>query len=291
MVPPRAGAEISLTFDPILGAVRFGTGRSPVIADPAGPSAMLDALAGEDRMAMRHPMPGAGTLFRAAWEIADIDAAHRGGAAAPAALSRKETLLEDLGALEARQMARTLARGLECEDGLRERLTWFWADHFTVESTRPDTVGGVSLFVEEAIRPHVAGRFADMLKAAVLHPMMQLYLDQAASLADYAPDATRASVPAMNENLAREVLELHTLGVGGAYGQADVRRLAGLFTGLPRAARSGAAEQAPVRRDAPGRAEVIAALDDLADHPDTARHIARNLAVHFVTDAPDAGLV
>lgn len=262
-----------------------------MIADPAGPSAMLDALAGEDRMAVRHPMPGAETLFRAAWEIADIEAVHRDGAATPAALERKETLLEDLSALEARQMARTLARGLDCEDGLRERLVWFWADHFTVESTRPDTLGGVSLFVEEAIRPHVAGRFADMLKAAVLHPMMQLYLDQAGSLADYAPGAAGASAPAMNENLAREVLELHTLGVGGAYGQSDVRRLAEMFSGLPRVARGGSAVTAPVRRDAPGRAEVMAALDDLAAHPDTARHIAGKLAVHFVSEAPDAGLV
>jgi len=160
-------------------------------------------------------------------------------------------------------------------------------------------------YVEEAIRPRINGSFADLLIAATLHPLMLHFLDQAGSVGQDSRAAKRSKkLKGLNENLAREVLELHTLGVDGPYSQTDVRQLAKLFTGLsysrelkfrfrPGYAEPGAetvlgrtyggdpATLEPVRR----------ALRDLATHPATARHIASKLAVHFVSDTPDPALV
>ncbi|NHX27388.1 DUF1800 domain-containing protein, partial [Escherichia coli] len=185
---------------------------------------------------------------------------------------------------------------------LRERLVRFWADHFTALGKNPILRGLEFGYVEEAIRPNITGSFAGLLKAAVTHPMMLHYLDQARAVGPNAPGAK--GVRGLNENLAREVLELHTLGVGAPYAQDDVRELAELFTGMtvnseqafnfrPRLAEPGAEEVLGQRYGgATARlADIHAALDDLAHHPATARHIATKLAVHFVADLPDTGLV
>ena len=141
-----------------------------------------------------------------------------------------------------------------------------------------------------------------MLKAAVTHPSMLVYLDQVAS---FGPNSRAArGRRGLNENLAREVIELHSLGVGGAYTQRDVKQLAKLLTGLtagfpkgfalrPARAEPGA-EQVLGRSyggDAPSLDDIYAVLEDLATHPDTGAHLARKLAVHFCSDAPDEGMV
>jgi uncharacterized protein (DUF1800 family) len=156
--------------------------------------------------------------------------------------------------------------------------------------------------VEEAIRPHVAGRFADMLRAVTTHPMMLDYLDQSRSVGPNS-DAARRRDTGLNENLARELLELHTLGVDGPYDQRDVRELAELLTGLaadpdrgtvwrPDAAEPGAETVLGVTFSAEADlATVHAALDMLAAHPATARHLGRKIARHFVADDPDPALV
>jgi uncharacterized protein (DUF1800 family) len=188
---------------------------------------------------------------------------------------------------------------------MRERLFAFWRDHFTIQGKRREDYA-LAASHAEALRPHLTGSFPAMLRAAVLHPMMLIYLDQNSSFGPGSRMARKKPERALglNENLAREVMELHTLGVGGAYSQDDVRQLAELFTGLrvlgeagmqfsPDLAEPGA-EQVLGRSfggDPAQLEDIHAVLDTLALHPDTARHLARKLAVHFVSPAPDPALI
>lgn len=205
---------------------------------------------------------------------------------------------------------------------MAERLVHFWSNHFSVSVGKLGTQFEVGPHEFTAIRPHVLGRFSDMLKAAVLHPAMLLYLDQFQSIGPNAPFAQRRArrggdqperPRGLNENLAREVLELHTLGVHGGYSQADVTEFARALTGwtvpgIGRVGRfaenqpSGAAFVAmvhePGARRVLGRTypageagQALAILDDLAAHPGTARHIATKLARHFAGDTPPPALV
>jgi uncharacterized protein (DUF1800 family) len=202
-----------------------------------------------------------------------------------------------------------------------ERLVHFWSNHFSVSVGKPGTQFEAGPHEFTAIRPHVLGRFSDMLKAAVLHPAMLIYLDQFQSIGPNAPFAQRRArrggdqqrPRGLNENLAREVLELHTLGVDGGYSQGDVTELARALTGwtvpgIGRVGRfaedqpSGAAFVAlvhePGARQVLGRSypageakQALAILDDLAAHPATARHIASKFARHFAGDTPPPALV
>jgi uncharacterized protein (DUF1800 family) len=202
-----------------------------------------------------------------------------------------------------------------------ERLVHFWSNHFSVSVGKPGTQFEAGPHEFTAIRPHVLGRFSDMLKAAVLHPAMLIYLDQFQSIGPNAPFAQRRArrggdqqrPRGLNENLAREVLELHTLGVDGGYSQTDVTELARALTGwtvpgIGRVGRfaedqpSGAAFVAlvhePGARQVLGRSypageakQALAILDDLAAHPATARHIATKFARHFAGDTPPPALV
>ncbi|MEM7438996.1 MAG: DUF1800 domain-containing protein [Pseudomonadota bacterium] len=184
-----------------------------------------------------------------------------------------------------------------------ERLSFFWLDHFTVspKSRTGQVVWGD--YIDTAIRAHVGRSFADMLTAVVLHPNMLFYLDQRVSMGPNSKTGIRRK-RGLNENLAREILELHTLGVRGTYSQKDVRQLAELLTGLtinrkgmvfdPNRSEPGP-EQVLGRTygdDGPAElVDIITFLHDVARHPDTARHIARKLAVHFVSDTPDPDLI
>jgi uncharacterized protein (DUF1800 family) len=160
----------------------------------------------------------------------------------------------------------------------------------------------------EAIRPHVLGKFADMLKAAERHPAMVLFLDNEQSIGPNSPAGVQTH-RGLNENLAREMLELHTLGVDGGYTQHDVTNLAKLLTGWgwspPGSGREDAGQVTfvPARHE-PGAITVLgrtygedgvtqadAVLDDLARHPATARHLARKLATHFIADDPPPAAV
>ncbi|RRH69240.1 DUF1800 domain-containing protein [Falsigemmobacter faecalis] len=197
-----------------------------------------------------------------------------------------------------------LARATEAEDYFRERLVRFWADHFTVGWKLRLEMPVIADFTETAIRPHLTGRFADLLKVAILHPMMLRYLDQNSSLGPGSA-AGRAGGQGVNENLGRELLELHTLGVGADYSQSDVRQAALLLTGLTLSREGETVFQA--NRAEPGAERVLgrsygsagqaavsdieALLEDLAQHPATAAHIARKLAVHFLSDTPPEDLV
>lgn len=139
-----------------------------------------------------------------------------------------------------------------------------------------------------------------MLKLAVLHPAMLMYLDQVLSYGPESPEGIKRK-RGLNENLARELIELHTLGVGADYSQDDVRQMAELLTGVvfdPEVGQAFDPDRAePGDETVLGRVysgegmKPVRALDDLALRPETAAHIARKLAVHFVSDTPDVGLV
>jgi uncharacterized protein (DUF1800 family) len=191
------------------------------------------------------------------------------------------------------------------EIGFAERLVWFWSNHFCVNADATVMAGG---YEREAIRPHVLGRFADMLQAAEGHPAMLLYLNNALSIG---PDSVAGinRDRGLNENLAREILELHTLGVRTVYSQADVTNFAKVLTGwmirdtvsdpdhggefvfLRRAHQPG--PENVIGHDYPdtGLGQGQAVLADLARHPATARHIATKLARHFIADEPPPTLV
>jgi uncharacterized protein (DUF1800 family) len=195
------------------------------------------------------------------------------------------------------------------EVGFIERLVAFWSNHFCISATKGEPARmWAGAFEREAIRPHVLGRFADMLRAVEQHPAMLFFLDNQQSLG---PNS-RAGVyrkRGLNENLAREIMELHTLGVGGGYTQADVTSLARIITGWTFAGPQGQmappgsfvfnaiahepGEQTLLGKsyDDNGLAQGEAALNDLARHPSTAKFIATKLARHFVADDPSPALV
>jgi uncharacterized protein (DUF1800 family) len=189
--------------------------------------------------------------------------------------------------------------------GFVERLVWFWSNHFCVSTAKSISMAGA--YEREAIRPHVLGRFVDMLIAVESHPAMLFYLDNAVSMGPNSVAGINRD-RGLDENLAREALELHTLGVRSGYSQADVTNFAKVLSGWtfinPGVIRHGGEFVFAERMHEPGAQIVfgkryaedgmeqgLAVLADLARHPATARHIARKLAVHFVADEPPPPLV
>jgi uncharacterized protein (DUF1800 family) len=218
--------------------------------------------------------------------------------------------------------AARLASALTSRAPFLERLVHFWANHFAVSADKLQVIGMAGLLEFEAVRPNLLGRFSDMLLAVERHPAMLLYLDQAQSIGPGSRAAVRASrrggrQRGLNENLAREILELHTLGVRAGYSQADVTELARALTGwtiggITRgpAARlvgdsaepgeflfadiihePGARTILGRRYAQPGEAQARAVLADLAVHPAAARHLATKLARHFAGDEPPPAMV
>ncbi len=202
-------------------------------------------------------------------------------------------------------------------ESYRERLVHFWSNHFAVSADKPQVLVLAGALENEAIRPNLGGRFADMLLAVESHPAMILYLDNQASIGPNSKLAQRAASRAgasqrkldINENLAREVLELHTLGVKGGYTQQDVTTFAKVLTGWSvnagrlapgrtgtfefreAAHEPGAKVVLGKRYSQYGDAQVRAVLDDLARHRATAEHVARKLVCHFVADDPPPAAV
>lgn len=228
------------------------------------------------------------------------------GIAAEAAGDSSAVSPQRLLQAEVRQKLRTTK---QVEIGYAERLVTFWSNHFAVEAGANQLVRGLAgSFEREAIRPHVFGRFGDMALAATQHPAMLIYLNNAVSIG---PDSRLGERRAkgLNENHARELMELHTLGVDGGYSQADVTAFAKVLTGWsigtrPRQAESygrftfrrQAHEPGPQTilgrvYDQDGLAQGTAVLADFVAAPATARHIATKFARHFVADVPDPALV
>ncbi|MBA83651.1 DUF1800 domain-containing protein [Thalassobius sp. S69A] len=297
-----------MLFDPTLAEIRFGTGLSPLVPAPQSVSQMLSWVQGPDRAAAEFPIESFDTFRLRMVEAQRTGKAYRRNKNAPNAEELRKTFNKVKQAARQQQanwLMQTLARRSHTQDGFRERLAAFWADHFTVIG-KGGVMKRVAMPVAETfLRPHLAGRFSDLLVAAVTNPGMVNYLDQQYSVGPNAP--ARAKMPknrGLNENLAREILELHTLGVGGPYGQKDVRQLAELLTGLgidadggmtfrPKWAEPGSETVLgqTYGGETAALADIHAALQDLAAHPATAQHICSKLAVHFLGDAPDPGVI
>ncbi|MFZ0424377.1 MAG: DUF1800 family protein [Xanthobacteraceae bacterium] len=191
------------------------------------------------------------------------------------------------------------------EIGFVERLVRFWSNHFCISADKIVELAGP--YEREAIRPHVLGRFTDLLLAVESHPGMLFYLDNVQSMgANSVAGINRDK--GLNENLARETLELHTLGVRSGYSQADVTSFAKVLTGWswinPEEPEHGGEFIFVKRLHEPGEQTVLGkrypdtgvdqgrtVLADLARHPATAQHIAQKLAAHFVADEPPPTLV
>ena len=138
---------------------------------------------------------------------------NRGTPAAEAARKQRNLINKDARIAATGWMAQSLLRAAHAPSGFRERLVWFWADHFTAQGKRGVVRRATAPYIDDAIRPHLSGRFGDLLQAAVMHPLMLEYLDQARSIGPGSKRALNSGGKlGLNENLAREVLELHTLG-------------------------------------------------------------------------------
>jgi uncharacterized protein (DUF1800 family) len=215
------------------------------------------------------------------------------------------------------EMNARVDKHMSVEIGFVERLVIFWSNHFSMSVDKIDTVRGtIGQWERDVIRRNVLGRFRDMLQATIRHPAMLAYLDNDSSLGPNSPIGKDWGV-GFNENLAREILELHTVGSGGGYRETDVTAFAKMLTGWSYV-RGWEADgnldggnarnrgQFIYRDDwhepgsftlmgknfpARGRAQVETALDDLAVHPATAEHIAFKLVRHFITDTPTSAMV
>jgi uncharacterized protein (DUF1800 family) len=203
-------------------------------------------------------------------------------------------------------LART-RHGLQTDSDFAERLVYFWSNHFTVAATKATTIPWVGNYEREVIRANLTGRFGDLLIAMAQHPGMLLYLDQTQSIGPNSLIGLRRN-SGLNENLSREILELHTLGVQSGYSQTDVTELAKALTGWTVASqrtqrwapsaqpgdfvfiadwhepgtRTVLGKSYPEGGESQGRAILL----DLARHPATARRVAQQLACHFVADEP-----
>jgi uncharacterized protein (DUF1800 family) len=181
-----------------------------------------------------------------------------------------------------------------------ERYVWFWSNHFTISVLKQRMTFFAGGYEREAIRPAVLGKFEDLLLSTVRHPAMLIYLDNAYSIGPDSP-AGRYTGRGLNENHAREILELHTMGVNGGYTQADVIELAKILTGwsVDRESGTGTGFKFFQNRHQAGSKTLLGktysengeregedALRDVARHPSTARHIATKLARHFIADEP-----
>ena len=311
---------------------RFGMGAR---ADDAPPTAPRRVLIEQMERFQALPAPLA-AYPRTPALAADLAAAYD-AVQMQARASRREGQNEDAATQELRQAARLRGReyyaqavGVRAQAAVAsdtpfvERLVHFWANHFAVSADKQVMVGLTGGFEFDAIRPHVLGKFRDMLHAVERHSAMLLYLDQAQSVGPNSPAgqrfAQRQQGPqrvGLNENLAREILELHTLGVRSVYSQADVTEFARAMTGwtvaglgrgqgarlaqadgaaggfafAPRIHEPGARTIIGKRYDQQGEGQAAAVLDDLAAHPATAKHIATKLARHFAGDEPPIALV
>jgi uncharacterized protein (DUF1800 family) len=307
-----------------IAANRFGLGARPgdlaaIGTEPQGwlraqlsggaPLLLTAGLQGTEQI-----LGGAAPIVRERRE-ARMAAAEPAAAAAPAAAELAMRLPQYLRPIYVTDARARLHAALLSERPLAERLVHFWSNHFAVSVDKLAVLGVAGSFEREAIRPHVLGSFHELLRAVETHPAMLLYLDNQQSVGPDSMQAQRAArrgrTLGLNENLAREILELHTLGADAGYTQADVTSFARVLTGWSVGGGQGRLADGPVgafvfrpevhepgaqtilrtRYAQPDQAQGLAVLADLAVAPATARHIATKLARHFIADDPPAAAV
>jgi uncharacterized protein (DUF1800 family) len=314
-----------MSTDAVIALNRFGLGARPgdLARIAADPRAALKAELQPDRALVplvdENGLAGTAANIQASFAADEARKRMREAQAAmrpillPSAMtmggvSEKPEPQPELRIYRAEALARfSMAR--DAEVGFLERLVAFWSNHFCVSASKaPLLRASAGSFEREAIRPFVLGRFADMLQAVERHPAMLFFLDNIRSVGP-ASRAGGNGKRGLNENLAREIMELHTLGVGSGYTQADVTSLARVITGWTIAGRDGrigepgaftfnAAMHEPGDQMVIGHAYLSggfgqgeAALNDLARHPATAHHLATKLVRHFVADDPPPAAV
>ncbi|MBW8834365.1 MAG: DUF1800 domain-containing protein, partial [Burkholderia sp.] len=316
---------------------RFGLGARPDEAPPADPKrwliAQIDAF--DPKPAPFAALPAPGSLAHAYFEEVG-ELVKQAAAAAPTPPAAPAPMAEDAQAKLLRQQKRE-ALNVEVRDTYRlavnarlltaittptpfaERLASFWSNHFALSTEKPQVGIYAADYELTAIRPHMMGKFEDMLVAVEQHPAMLYYLDQFRSVGPDSPFGQRANLRrpdrkiGLNENLAREIMELHTLGVRTGYDQNDVVEFARALTGWsvgglgPMAAKDNVEVGAYMFRpgihqpgartiigknyNQSGEAQARAVLHDLALSPATAKHVSTKLARHFVADDPPPALV
>ncbi|TGN57282.1 DUF1800 domain-containing protein [Paracoccus liaowanqingii] len=285
-----------------LAAFRLGYGLSPHLTPPADPQAVAASVQASTSLA-----PGDVTQDQLRdWQIEGQELNRNRRKEMPGADEAFRAHRQQMNGIFRGTIVQRFARAVDDSSGFGERLVWFWADHFTVAGRNHYTNLMTEALISDAIRPHLTGRFAQMMFAAETHPAMLTYLDQTRAMGPNSIQARRNPDRAggLNENLAREMIELHSLGAGADYDQQDIEQLAELLTGLTYSPRQPSIFQR--QRAEPGAETVLgtsyggrkgslddirAVIDDLAVHPATAAHLARKMAVHFVADDPPQALV
>lgn len=271
--------------------------RLPTLTENSQAFALYTAAAGEARRDRLAAVAAAGG------QMAPAPTAPKGPDAVEAAKRDARRPLQE--ALQQDMLGR-VHLGAMTEAGFRERWALFWANYFTVATKGFRSSVVVGPFEREAIRPKVFARFEDLLMSAVTHPGMLTYLNQTGSVGPGSPAGLRRN-KGLNENLAREVLELHTIGADAGYSQADVTEFTRALTGWSqgglnspqgvgfvfRAAAHEPGERTVLGRRYPegGQEQARQVLADLCRHPATARRVAHRLAQHFVADDPNPALV
>ena len=270
--------------------IRFGLGRRGSELLPADPQAWLQGqLAGPD------PGPPGPSLDQGYAAFRQDRENRRADPPTPTHLAR-DLFKHEIDAL--------VVEALTTPTPYRERLVWFWANHFTVSVRAGPVAAAIGDFVRTAIRPHVTGSFHDMLLAVMRHPAMLVYLNNAGSFGPASPAGLRLG-KGLNENLARESLELHTVSPAAGYTQADVTSYAKILTGwslsrgdagpvgfMFRPQMHEPGTQVVMGQTFPdGEAGGLAAMDLLAHHPATYQHLATKLVRHFVADAPPTSAI
>lgn len=286
------------SIEAFIAANRFGLGAGPdglsrIAADPEG--WLLGQLGHKDgAVPFLKGLPDSQSVLR------DFIAVRRDP------IARKKFNKETGNPIFRREIYQRTVAAVKTDTPFRERMVRFWSNHFTISILVGKTRKIAGAYEREAIRPNVTGKFEDMLLAVARHPAMLFYLDNVTSIGPTSRLGQRRG-RGLNENLAREILELHTVGVNGGYTQSDVVALAKILTGWTVAGRRQAdpggfvflaARHEPGSKTLLGQvfrengeAEGVAALKSLARHPSTARFIAAKLAQHFVADDPPESAV
>ncbi len=298
---------MSLSFS-TMSAIRFGYGIRPGEKPVENSAALMAQLERGVAETPLYPTEGIQERHQTIREILlslrDVAKARKNGGREEARNLRKPVQRRSYAALSADEHAR-FQQAVYSPNGFYERLVVFWSNHFSVSTRKRLAIRlYVPLLEAAAIRPNVAGKFNTLLKAAVINPAMLIYLDQIRSVGPNSA-AAQESTRGLNENLGRELLELHTLGADGGYSQDDVRAASMVLTGLgvkPRTTevqfRRRIAEPGPHvvmgmsfggRRR--GLQDVEDMLDALAGMEQTARHICRKLVIHFISDDPPEDVV
>jgi uncharacterized protein (DUF1800 family) len=334
MTAKASSTSPSTPIDAVIAANRFGLGARPgelsqIQSDPNG--WLISQLTGKRAVPEAiATLPDTPTIFK---KFYDAQAQHRAARENKTSNNNANSsanivdlvkgVREVIAPIYLDQIAARYRVAVHSEESFRERLVHFWTNHFAVSTDKVIVLGLAGALENEAIRPHIGGSFSDMLLAVESHPAMILYLDNQQSAGPNSQLAQKLERRrargkndidrkiGINENLAREILELHTLGVNSGYSQKDVTTFATALTGWsvgggrgafasgdpgtflfrPMLHEAGTKEILGKRYSEQGDAQVHAVLKDLGNHPATAKHIATKLVRHFIADDPPASAI